>query len=49
MINYRDRILEGAEIIIQDWMQLDKEDNLLIVTGKEYELEANLLKKVDLR
>lgn len=49
MINYRDRILEGAETIIEDWMQLDKEDNLLIVTEKEYELEANLLKKSGLK
>lgn len=49
MRNYRDRMLEGADIIIEDWMQLNKRDNLLIVTEKEHELEADLLKESGLK
>lgn len=41
----KDTMERGANIIIRDWMRINRKDKLLIVTSEKYLQEASLLKK----
>lgn len=45
MDNYMERLERGAEIIIEDWIQIQEGENLLIVTSENYMTEASKMEK----